>query len=89
MRTNSSVNQSINNFSSNYQGFNTTVINTVNTYSGHALMNLSKKYKDHDSSTGYIEQYLMKGKKLGQKKIGSGQSKQANDSSKIIKPKNL
>jgi hypothetical protein len=31
----------------------------------------------------------MKGKKLGQKKIGSGQSKQANDSSKIIKPKNL
>jgi hypothetical protein len=31
----------------------------------------------------------MKGKKLGQKKIGSGQSKQANDSSKIIKAKNL
>lgn len=52
-------------------------------------MNLSKKYKDHDTSTGYIEEYLMKGKKIGQKKIGSGNLKQVNDSSKIIKAKHL
>lgn len=89
VRINSSVNQSINNFSSNYHGFNTTVINNVNTYSGHALMNLSKKYKDHDTSTGFVEEYLMKGKKFGQKKIGSGNLKQTNDSSKIIKARNL
>ena len=52
-------------------------------------MNLSKKYKDHDTSTGYIEEYLMKGKKLGQKKVGLGNGKQDVGSSKVIKARKL
>jgi hypothetical protein len=71
-----------------YQGFNTTTITNVNTYSGHTLMNMSKKYKEHDSSTGFIEEYLTKGKKVQQKKL-TGYLKSGNDSSKIIKPRKL
>jgi hypothetical protein len=52
-------------------------------------MNLSKKYKDHDTSTGYIEEYLMKGKKIAHKKINPNNLKQTIDSGKIIKARKL
>jgi hypothetical protein len=54
-------------------------------------MNLSKKYKDHDSSVGYIDEYLAKGKKLAQKKPNpsSGTKQPVNDSIKVIKARRL
>lgn len=54
-------------------------------------MNLSKKYKEHDSSVGYIDEYLAKGKKVVQKKPNpSSNTKQTvNDSNKVIKARRL
>jgi hypothetical protein len=54
-------------------------------------MNLSKKYKEHDNSVGYIDEYLTKGKKLAQKKPNpSSSTKQPiNESTKVIKARRL
>lgn len=54
-------------------------------------MNLSKKYKEHDSSVGYIDEYLAKGKKLAQKKPNppSNTKQPVHDSSKVIKARRL
>jgi hypothetical protein len=55
-------------------------------------MNLSKKYKEHDISVGYIDEYLAKGKKLAQKKPNpSSSTKQPviNESAKAIKARRL
>ena len=54
-------------------------------------MNLSKKCKDHDTSSGYIEEYLMKGKKTVQKKLlpSSNLKQQPQDSVKVIKARKL
>jgi hypothetical protein len=53
------------------------------------MMNLNRRCKNHDTSTGFIEEYLMKGKKVQQKKTCSGSIKSGIDSSKIIKPRKL
>ena len=54
-------------------------------------MNLSKKYKEHDNSVGYIDQYMAKGKKQVLKKPNpSSNTKQSvNESSKVIKARRL
>lgn len=83
-----SINQSVAYQAPSYVGFNTTSSQMYTNNSGHVLMNLSKKYKEHDNSTCYVDEYLMRGKKTTQKKQSTIKQLE-NESSKLIKTKRL